>query len=189
MLYHYLNHYNLFGSGYRSSAMSIIDDYLRMLKPQAVLFMLFLICSFCIFMFSLLVLIQNKQLLVSIARLLKIKFLYQRKAIVFGLIILILNCCQNCLFQCQSIFLTLSTKCNGNHMWVVQQHAFFRSKNHVEGLYSISINTQILHINVKKVIIKILTIFLPSFAKQEHRYITHIILITFYFQIKFPFHA
>lgn len=29
MLYHYLNHYNLFGSGYRSSAMSIIDDYLR----------------------------------------------------------------------------------------------------------------------------------------------------------------
>ncbi|GAA0176169.1 kinase [Lithospermum erythrorhizon] len=32
MLYHYLNHYNLFGSGDRSSAMSIIDDYLRMLK-------------------------------------------------------------------------------------------------------------------------------------------------------------
>ncbi|KAJ8467736.1 hypothetical protein OPV22_030288 [Ensete ventricosum] len=32
MLYHYLNHYNLFGSGYRSSAMSIIDDYLRMLQ-------------------------------------------------------------------------------------------------------------------------------------------------------------
>ncbi|KAL6499315.1 hypothetical protein OROHE_025978 [Orobanche hederae] len=32
MLYHYLNHYNLFGSGYRSSAMSIIDNYLRMLK-------------------------------------------------------------------------------------------------------------------------------------------------------------
>ncbi|KAK4418698.1 Protein-ribulosamine 3-kinase, chloroplastic [Sesamum alatum] len=32
MLYHYLNHYNLFGSGYRSSSMSIIDDYLRMLK-------------------------------------------------------------------------------------------------------------------------------------------------------------
>ncbi|KAI9181973.1 hypothetical protein LWI28_020649 [Acer negundo] len=32
MLYHYLNHYNLFGSGYRSSALSIIDDYLRMLK-------------------------------------------------------------------------------------------------------------------------------------------------------------
>ncbi|CAA6656312.1 unnamed protein product [Spirodela intermedia] len=32
MLYHYLNHYNLFGSGYRSSAMSIIDDYLRILK-------------------------------------------------------------------------------------------------------------------------------------------------------------
>ncbi|KAG9441667.1 hypothetical protein H6P81_017521 [Aristolochia fimbriata] len=32
MLYHYLNHYNLFGSGYRSSAMSIIDDYRRMLK-------------------------------------------------------------------------------------------------------------------------------------------------------------
>ncbi|CAN8254073.1 unnamed protein product [Cochlearia groenlandica] len=31
LLYHYLNHYNLFGSGYRSSAMSIIDDYLRML--------------------------------------------------------------------------------------------------------------------------------------------------------------
>ncbi|XP_065864742.1 protein-ribulosamine 3-kinase, chloroplastic isoform X2 [Euphorbia lathyris] len=31
MLYHYLNHYNLFGTGYRSSAMSIIDDYLRML--------------------------------------------------------------------------------------------------------------------------------------------------------------
>ncbi|WRX08899.1 Fructosamine/Ketosamine-3-kinase - like 2 [Theobroma cacao] len=34
LLYHYLNHYNLFGSGYRSSAMSIIDDYLRMLKPH-----------------------------------------------------------------------------------------------------------------------------------------------------------
>ncbi|XP_074577658.1 protein-ribulosamine 3-kinase, chloroplastic isoform X2 [Curcuma longa] len=32
MLYHYLNHYNLFGSGYRSSALSIIEDYLRMLK-------------------------------------------------------------------------------------------------------------------------------------------------------------
>ncbi|KAF2315354.1 hypothetical protein GH714_038908 [Hevea brasiliensis] len=32
MLYHYLNHYNLFGSGYRSSAMSIIDDYLRLLN-------------------------------------------------------------------------------------------------------------------------------------------------------------
>ncbi|XP_027108236.1 protein-ribulosamine 3-kinase, chloroplastic-like isoform X2 [Coffea arabica] len=32
LLYHYLNHYNLFGSGYRSSAMSIIDDYLLMLK-------------------------------------------------------------------------------------------------------------------------------------------------------------
>ncbi|XP_052194802.1 protein-ribulosamine 3-kinase, chloroplastic isoform X2 [Diospyros lotus] len=32
MLYHYLNHYNLFGSGYRPSVMSIIDDYLRMLK-------------------------------------------------------------------------------------------------------------------------------------------------------------
>lgn len=32
MLYHYLNHYNLFGSGYRSSAMSIIDDYLKILK-------------------------------------------------------------------------------------------------------------------------------------------------------------
>ncbi|MED6180955.1 hypothetical protein PIB30_014934 [Stylosanthes scabra] len=32
MLYHYLNHYNLFGSGYRSSAMSIIDDYLALLK-------------------------------------------------------------------------------------------------------------------------------------------------------------
>ncbi|PKA47747.1 Protein-ribulosamine 3-kinase, chloroplastic [Apostasia shenzhenica] len=31
MLYHYLNHYNLFGYGYRSSAMSIIDSYLRML--------------------------------------------------------------------------------------------------------------------------------------------------------------
>ncbi|KAK6119422.1 hypothetical protein DH2020_046838 [Rehmannia glutinosa] len=31
MLYHYLNHYNLFGSGYRSSAMSIIDDYLRII--------------------------------------------------------------------------------------------------------------------------------------------------------------
>ncbi|KFK35308.1 hypothetical protein AALP_AA5G267700 [Arabis alpina] len=32
LLYHYLNHYNLFGSGYRSSAMLIIDDYLRLLK-------------------------------------------------------------------------------------------------------------------------------------------------------------
>ncbi|XP_019059778.1 PREDICTED: protein-ribulosamine 3-kinase, chloroplastic [Tarenaya hassleriana] len=32
LLYHYLNHYNLFGSGYRSSAMSIIDEYLLMLK-------------------------------------------------------------------------------------------------------------------------------------------------------------
>ncbi|KAL9228950.1 hypothetical protein vseg_004475 [Gypsophila vaccaria] len=32
LLYHYLNHYNLFGSGYRSSAMSIIEDYLRSLK-------------------------------------------------------------------------------------------------------------------------------------------------------------
>ncbi|CAG7903066.1 unnamed protein product [Brassica rapa] len=32
LLYHYLNHYNLFGSGYRSSAMSIIDGYLRMLS-------------------------------------------------------------------------------------------------------------------------------------------------------------
>lgn len=32
LLYHYLNHYNLFGSGYRSSAMSIIDDYLAYLK-------------------------------------------------------------------------------------------------------------------------------------------------------------
>ncbi|XP_051122656.1 protein-ribulosamine 3-kinase, chloroplastic isoform X2 [Andrographis paniculata] len=32
MLYHYLNHYNLFGSSYRWSAMSIIDDYLRMLN-------------------------------------------------------------------------------------------------------------------------------------------------------------
>lgn len=32
MLYHYLNHYNLFGSGYRSSAMSIIDGYLQMLN-------------------------------------------------------------------------------------------------------------------------------------------------------------
>lgn len=31
LLYHYLNHYNLFGSGYRSSSMSIIDDYLKML--------------------------------------------------------------------------------------------------------------------------------------------------------------
>ncbi|KAK3150277.1 hypothetical protein QOZ80_3AG0231150 [Eleusine coracana subsp. coracana] len=31
LLYHYLNHYNLFGSGYRSSAMSIIEDYLRIL--------------------------------------------------------------------------------------------------------------------------------------------------------------
>ncbi|GLT44951.1 hypothetical protein SLA2020_188220 [Shorea laevis] len=32
LLYHYLNHYNLFGSGYGSSAMSIIDNYLRMLN-------------------------------------------------------------------------------------------------------------------------------------------------------------
>ncbi|KNA13696.1 hypothetical protein SOVF_114300 [Spinacia oleracea] len=32
MLYHYLNHYNLFGSSYRSSAVSIIEDYLQMLK-------------------------------------------------------------------------------------------------------------------------------------------------------------
>ncbi|GAB2252086.1 hypothetical protein Droror1_Dr00004933 [Drosera rotundifolia] len=32
MLYHYLNHYNLFGSSYRSSSMSIIENYLRMLK-------------------------------------------------------------------------------------------------------------------------------------------------------------
>ncbi|KAK9757995.1 hypothetical protein RND81_01G199400 [Saponaria officinalis] len=32
LLYHYLNHYNLFGSGYQSSAMSIIEDYLRLLK-------------------------------------------------------------------------------------------------------------------------------------------------------------
>ncbi|EXB74434.1 hypothetical protein L484_002285 [Morus notabilis] len=32
LLYHYLNHYNLFGSGYCSSAMTIIDDYLRFLK-------------------------------------------------------------------------------------------------------------------------------------------------------------
>ncbi|CAN1157555.1 Protein-ribulosamine 3-kinase, chloroplastic [Linum perenne] len=32
MLYHYLNHYNLFGSGYRSSSMAIIDDYLRLLN-------------------------------------------------------------------------------------------------------------------------------------------------------------
>ncbi|KAI7748621.1 hypothetical protein M8C21_012421 [Ambrosia artemisiifolia] len=32
LLYHYLNHYNLFGSGYRSSAMSIIDDYIRILN-------------------------------------------------------------------------------------------------------------------------------------------------------------
>ncbi|KAG1354604.1 protein-ribulosamine 3-kinase, chloroplastic [Cocos nucifera] len=31
-LYHYLNHYNLFGSGYGSSAMSIINGYLQMLK-------------------------------------------------------------------------------------------------------------------------------------------------------------
>ncbi|CAL4912228.1 unnamed protein product [Urochloa decumbens] len=31
LLYHYLNHYNLFGSGYRSSAMSIIEDYLHLL--------------------------------------------------------------------------------------------------------------------------------------------------------------
>ncbi|XP_066347646.1 protein-ribulosamine 3-kinase, chloroplastic-like [Miscanthus floridulus] len=31
LLYHYLNHYNLFGSGYRSSAMSIIEDYLYVL--------------------------------------------------------------------------------------------------------------------------------------------------------------
>jgi protein-ribulosamine 3-kinase len=36
MLYHYLNHYNLFGRGYRSSAMSIIEDYLRMLKVSTV---------------------------------------------------------------------------------------------------------------------------------------------------------
>ncbi|KAJ0974569.1 hypothetical protein J5N97_016534 [Dioscorea zingiberensis] len=34
MLYHYLNHYNLFGSGYRSSAMSIIDDYLRIFRSE-----------------------------------------------------------------------------------------------------------------------------------------------------------
>ncbi|CAN6481170.1 unnamed protein product [Victoria cruziana] len=32
LLYHYLNHYNLFGSGYRSSCMSIIDNYLRAFK-------------------------------------------------------------------------------------------------------------------------------------------------------------
>ncbi|OAY72801.1 Protein-ribulosamine 3-kinase, chloroplastic [Ananas comosus] len=32
MLYHYLNHYNLFGSGYRSSAMSIIENYLQVLN-------------------------------------------------------------------------------------------------------------------------------------------------------------
>ncbi|KAF7062093.1 hypothetical protein CFC21_068731 [Triticum aestivum] len=32
LLYHYLNHYNLFGSGYRSSAMSIIEACLQMLK-------------------------------------------------------------------------------------------------------------------------------------------------------------
>ncbi|KAL4188179.1 hypothetical protein AMTRI_Chr09g22620 [Amborella trichopoda] len=32
MLYHYLNHYNLFGSGYRSSAMSIINNYLQMFQ-------------------------------------------------------------------------------------------------------------------------------------------------------------
>nr|CAB3502222.1 unnamed protein product [Digitaria exilis] len=31
LLYHYLNHYNLFGSGYRSSAMSIIEHYLYLL--------------------------------------------------------------------------------------------------------------------------------------------------------------
>ncbi|WVZ55173.1 hypothetical protein U9M48_005872 [Paspalum notatum var. saurae] len=31
LLYHYLNHYNLFGSGYRSSAMSIIEDYICLL--------------------------------------------------------------------------------------------------------------------------------------------------------------
>ncbi|XP_078154380.1 protein kinase superfamily protein isoform X1 [Carex rostrata] len=36
MLYHYLNHYNLFGRGYRSSAMSIIEDYLRMLSVSTV---------------------------------------------------------------------------------------------------------------------------------------------------------
>ncbi|CAN1820773.1 Protein-ribulosamine 3-kinase, chloroplastic [Linum perenne] len=32
MLYHYLNHYNLFGSGYRSSSMAIINDYLCLLN-------------------------------------------------------------------------------------------------------------------------------------------------------------
>ncbi|KAK9707419.1 hypothetical protein RND81_07G196600 [Saponaria officinalis] len=32
LLYHYLNYYNVFGSGYRSSAMSIIEDYMRLLK-------------------------------------------------------------------------------------------------------------------------------------------------------------
>ncbi|KAI3693895.1 hypothetical protein L1987_76850 [Smallanthus sonchifolius] len=32
LLYHYLNHYNLFGSGYRSSAISLIEDYIRILK-------------------------------------------------------------------------------------------------------------------------------------------------------------
>ncbi|KAJ3690369.1 hypothetical protein LUZ61_019533 [Rhynchospora tenuis] len=36
MLYHYLNHYNLFGRGYRSSALSIIEDYLRMMKVSTV---------------------------------------------------------------------------------------------------------------------------------------------------------
>lgn len=30
-LYHYLNHYNMFGSGYRSSCTSILDSYMRLL--------------------------------------------------------------------------------------------------------------------------------------------------------------
>lgn len=32
LLYHYVNHYNLFSSWYRSTAMSIIENYLWMLK-------------------------------------------------------------------------------------------------------------------------------------------------------------
>ncbi|KAJ1693428.1 hypothetical protein LUZ63_010126 [Rhynchospora breviuscula] len=36
MLYHYLNHYNLFGRAYRSSALSIIEDYLRMMRVSTV---------------------------------------------------------------------------------------------------------------------------------------------------------
>ncbi|GLJ53944.1 hypothetical protein SUGI_1152890 [Cryptomeria japonica] len=32
MLYHYLNHYNMFGSSYRSSCASILDRYLQMLN-------------------------------------------------------------------------------------------------------------------------------------------------------------